>query len=86
MLQKAFKELLLSLVALQKCTNDDEKALFKMLLNNVCYIHEYRETVFQMMTSYNENHNTKWENSTENYSFDGTMIKTLKLKSFLFFK
>lgn len=57
--RQAFKEMLLSLIALQRQPDDDSKALYKMLQNNICYVIEYRETVLQMLMSYNETYNTK---------------------------
>lgn len=56
---QAFKELLFSLIALQKVDDEDAKALYKMLVNNVCYVLEFRETVLYTIMNYNEAHNTK---------------------------
>lgn len=56
---KALKELFKNLVALQAMQGEDAQALFKMLLNNVCYVLEFRESVLHTLTSYNENRNTK---------------------------
>lgn len=57
---QAFKELLCSVIALQKVRNDDSNALYKMLLNNVCYVMEFRECVLHTLMNYNEAHSTKW--------------------------
>ncbi|KAH8330259.1 hypothetical protein KR067_000539 [Drosophila pandora] len=55
-----FRELLQSLLALQKLKDDSNaRALFDMLLNNVCYVLEYRETVLHLLMNYNEAHSTK---------------------------
>ncbi|EDX13111.1 GD18885 [Drosophila simulans] len=55
-----FRELLQSLLALQKLKDDNNaRALFDMLLNNVCYVLEYRETVLHLLMNYNEAHSTK---------------------------
>lgn len=54
-----FRELLLSLLALQKLQDQKARALFDMLLNNVCYVLEYRETILQLLFNYNESHSTK---------------------------
>ncbi|XP_017110468.1 protein timeless homolog [Drosophila elegans] len=55
-----FRELLQSLLALQKLKDDNNaQALFDMLLNNVCYVLEYRETVLHLLMNYNEAHSTK---------------------------
>jgi len=52
--------LLQSLLALQKLKDDNNaRALFDMLLNNVCYVLEYRETVLHLLMNYNEAHSTK---------------------------
>ncbi|XP_020811280.1 protein timeless homolog [Drosophila serrata] len=55
-----FRELLQSLLALQRLKDDNNaRALFDMLLNNVCYVLEYRETVLHLLMNYNEAHSTK---------------------------
>ncbi|XP_001998905.3 protein timeless homolog [Drosophila mojavensis] len=55
-----FRELLQSLLALQKLKDDDNaRGLFDMLLNNVCYVLEYRETILHLLMNYNEAHSTK---------------------------
>ncbi|XP_030370378.1 protein timeless homolog [Scaptodrosophila lebanonensis] len=55
-----FRELLQSLLALQKLKDDNNaRALFDMLLNNVCYVLEYRETILHLLMNYNESHSTK---------------------------
>ncbi|EDW24891.1 GL24394 [Drosophila persimilis] len=54
-----FRELLQSLLALQKLKDDNARALFDMLLNNVCYVLEYRETILHLLMNYNEAHSTK---------------------------
>ncbi|KAH8358759.1 hypothetical protein KR093_002235 [Drosophila rubida] len=55
-----FRELLQSLLGLQKLKNDDNaRGLFDMLLNNVCYVLEYRETILHLLMNYNEAHSTK---------------------------
>ncbi|XP_065358652.1 protein timeless homolog [Calliphora vicina] len=54
-----FRELLHSLLALQKLQDDNARALFDMLLNNVCYVLEYRETILHLLMNYNEAHSTK---------------------------
>ncbi|BFF90723.1 protein timeless homolog [Drosophila madeirensis] len=54
-----FRELLQSLLALQKLQDDNARALFDMLLNNVCYVLEYRETILHLLMNYNEAHSTK---------------------------
>lgn len=56
---KTLKELFKNLVVLQTMQGEDAQALFKMLLNNVCYVLEFRESVLHSLTSYNENRNTK---------------------------
>ncbi|XP_055324474.1 protein timeless homolog [Sitodiplosis mosellana] len=56
---QTLKELFKNLVTLQTMTSEDARALFKLLLNNVCYVLEFRETVLHTLTSYNENRNTK---------------------------
>lgn len=56
---KAYKELLLSLVALQKIAEEDAQALYKMLENNVCYVMEFRETMLYTVMNYSESHSTK---------------------------
>uniref|UniRef100_A0A0K8V7G8 Protein timeless n=1 Tax=Bactrocera latifrons TaxID=174628 RepID=A0A0K8V7G8_BACLA len=56
---QTFRELLLSLLALQKVKDDRALALFDMLLNNVCYVLEYRETILHLLMNYNEAHSTK---------------------------
>ncbi|XP_055382504.1 protein timeless homolog [Condylostylus longicornis] len=56
---QTFRELLLSLLALQKLKDDKAYALFDMLLNNVCYVLEYRETILHLLMNYNEAHSTK---------------------------
>lgn len=56
---QTFRELLLSLLALQKVKDDRALALFNMLLNNVCYVLEYRETILHLLMNYNESHSTK---------------------------
>ncbi|XP_017487645.1 PREDICTED: protein timeless homolog, partial [Rhagoletis zephyria] len=55
---QTFRELLLSLLALQKVKDDRALALFDMLLNNVCYVLEYRETILHLLMNYNEAHST----------------------------
>lgn len=47
---------------LQTLPGEDALALFRMLLNNVCYVLEFRETVLHTLTSYNENRNSKYNN------------------------
>ncbi|XP_017143003.1 protein timeless homolog [Drosophila miranda] len=54
-----FRELLQSLLALQKLKDDNARSLFDMLLNNVCYVLEYRETILHLLMNYNEAHSTK---------------------------
>ncbi|XP_037810211.1 protein timeless homolog, partial [Lucilia sericata] len=54
-----FRELLHSMLALQKLQDDNARALFDMLLNNVCYVLEYRETILHLLMNYNEAHSTK---------------------------
>lgn len=55
-----FRELLQSLLGLQKLKDDDNaRGLFDMLLNNVCYVLEYRETILHLLMNYNEAHSTK---------------------------
>ncbi|XP_070072337.1 protein timeless homolog [Drosophila takahashii] len=55
-----FRELLQSLLALQRLKDDNNAmALFDMLLNNVGYVLEYRETVLHLLMNYNEAHSTK---------------------------
>ncbi|XP_023035402.1 protein timeless homolog [Drosophila willistoni] len=55
-----FRELLQSLLGLQKLKDDNNaRALFDMLLNNVCYVLEYRETILHLLMNYNEAHSTK---------------------------
>ncbi|XP_033149795.1 protein timeless homolog [Drosophila busckii] len=55
-----FRELLQSLLALQQLKEDDNaRGLFDMLLNNVCYVLEYRETILHLLMNYNEAHSTK---------------------------
>ncbi|EDW59287.1 protein timeless homolog isoform X1 [Drosophila virilis] len=55
-----FRELLQSLLALQKLKDDvNARGLFDMLLNNVCYVLEYRETILHLLMNYNEAHSTK---------------------------
>ncbi|EDV93232.1 GH18380 [Drosophila grimshawi] len=55
-----FRELLQSLLGLQKLKDDDNaRGLFDMLLNNVCYVLEYRETILHLLMNYNEGHSTK---------------------------
>ncbi|XP_055851009.1 protein timeless homolog [Episyrphus balteatus] len=56
---QTFRELIFSLLALQKLQDDKAKALFDMLLNNVCYVLEYRETILHLLMNYNEAHSTK---------------------------
>lgn len=56
---KAYKELLLSLIALQRVQAEDAQALYKMLENNVCYVMEFRETILQTMMNFDEKHSTK---------------------------
>lgn len=56
---QTFKELLQSLVALQKVPDEKAKSLYEMLLNNVCYVLEYRETILHLLMSYNEANSTK---------------------------
>ncbi|XP_075147569.1 circadian regulator timeout [Haematobia irritans] len=56
---QTFRELLQSLLALQKLKDDNAGALFDMLLNNVCYVLEYRETILHLLMNYNETHSTK---------------------------
>uniref|UniRef100_A0A1A9Z739 Timeless N-terminal domain-containing protein n=1 Tax=Glossina pallidipes TaxID=7398 RepID=A0A1A9Z739_GLOPL len=56
---QTFRELLHSLVALQKLKDDNAQALFDMLVNNVCYVLEYRETILHLLMNYNEAHSTK---------------------------
>ncbi|XP_046806289.1 protein timeless homolog [Lucilia cuprina] len=55
-----FRELLHSMLALQKLQDDNARALFDMLLNNVCYVLEYRETILHLLMNYNEAHSTKY--------------------------
>ena len=57
---KTFRELLQSLLALQKIQDDNAFALYDMLLNNVCYVLEYRETILHLLTNFNEAHSTKY--------------------------
>ncbi|XP_031631724.1 protein timeless homolog [Contarinia nasturtii] len=56
---QTLKELFKNLMVLQTIQNEDAAALFKLLLNNVCYVLEFRETVLHTLTSYNENRNSK---------------------------
>lgn len=56
---QTFKELLLSLIELQKSPDEDAQSLFKMIQNNICYVLEFREMVLHALVSYNENYNTK---------------------------
>ncbi|XP_059218459.1 protein timeless homolog [Stomoxys calcitrans] len=56
---QTFRELLQSMLALQKLKDDNAGALFDMLLNNVCYVLEYRETILHLLMNYNETHSTK---------------------------
>ncbi|XP_037944705.1 protein timeless homolog [Teleopsis dalmanni] len=56
---QTFRELLHSMLALQKLQDDNARALFDMLLNNVCYVLEYRETILHLLMNYNEAHSTK---------------------------
>ncbi|XP_073816308.1 circadian regulator timeout isoform X1 [Musca autumnalis] len=56
---QTFRELLHSMLALQKLKDDNAAALFDMLLNNVCYVLEYRETILHLLMNYNETHSTK---------------------------
>ncbi|TMW46098.1 hypothetical protein DOY81_008822, partial [Sarcophaga bullata] len=56
---QTFRELLYSLLSLQKLQDDNARALFDMLLNNVCYVLEYRETILHLLMNYNETHSTK---------------------------
>ncbi|XP_037891579.1 protein timeless homolog [Glossina fuscipes] len=56
---QTFRELLHSLVALQKLKDNNAQALFDMLVNNVCYVLEYRETILHLLMNYNEAHSTK---------------------------
>lgn len=56
---QAYKELLLSVVALQRVGGEDAQALYRQLENNVCYVLEFRETVVHTLVHYNEAHSTK---------------------------
>lgn len=56
---QAFKELLFSSITLQKVDDEDAKALYKLIVNNVCYVLEFRETVLYLMMNYNEAYSTK---------------------------
>ncbi|XP_055901939.1 protein timeless homolog [Eupeodes corollae] len=56
---QTFRELIFSLLALQKLQDVKARALFDMLLNNVCYVLEYRETILHLLMNYNEAHSTK---------------------------
>lgn len=56
---QTLKELFQNLVTLQSLPGDDAAALFKSLLNNICYVLEFRESVLHLLTSYNENRNSK---------------------------
>lgn len=56
---QTFKELLQSLVALQKVQDEKAKSLYEMLLNNVCYVLEYRETMLNLLMNYSETNSTK---------------------------
>lgn len=58
-ISQAYKELLLSVVALQRVGHEDAQALYRMLENNVCYVMEFRETMLHTLMNYQEAVSTK---------------------------
>lgn len=56
---QAYKELLLSIVALQRIGSEESQALYRKLENNVCYVLEFRETILHTLMHYHEGYNTK---------------------------
>lgn len=56
---QAYKELLLSIVELQRVSDENAQALYRMLENNVCYVLEFRETMLHTLMNYHEGHSTK---------------------------
>lgn len=56
---KAYKEILITIIALHKSKDESCRLLYKVLVNKICYIIEYRETILHVLMNYNEMHSTR---------------------------